>query len=240
MSITKIGGCISKEVLVSFSAKNSHKVIKMSSKTFNWKNFKWESADYTGGPGPNTFSVTNVIPKTDGIHLLIRKIGRKWTCADISTSLRLGYGEYRCVFKGDLNNLDQNIVLAMFNYGGQDFINETDIEISHWSNPKTPPLNYSSYPSVPGDRFTQQFPLNATGTETTHKFIWTPTGVTFVSQQGNKKRGDLSDVIATVFTPVTSAGVMKLGFNFWLNEGKAPKNGKPAEIVVTDFEFYPI
>lgn len=194
---------------------------------------------YTGNPGSNIFDPTNVYLGSDGVHLKITKVGGVWHCASMVSAENLSNGTYRCVIQGRADLLDPNMVLAMFSYGGVDNVNEIDIELSRWGYPESDSLNYMVYPSVPGQNWSERFPMTQTSNWTTHRFIWGNARVSFVSQQGVRELADLTNQIATAQSSISPNKPMPLGFNFWLNGGKAPTNGKGAEIVITDFSYTP-
>lgn len=143
------------------------------------------------------------------------------------------------MFQGRTDHLDPGIVLAMYNYGGVDNVNEIDVELSRWGNSENDPLSYTVYPPAPGQNWGEWFPMTQTSNWTTHRFIWGNARVSFISQQGVRALTDLTNQIATTQSNMSPNKPMPLGFNFWLNGGKAPTNGKGAEIVITDFSYTP-
>ena len=208
----------------------------MTLKYFSWRGYGWVVSSYKGGPGSNTYSTDNAFIKDDGLHLKVSKSGGIWKCAELGSTIKLGYGTYRCVIQGKLNSLDPNIVLSMFNYGKVDYINEIDIEISKWGNNKsTLPLGYTVYPATPGPKSVKLFPMVLKSDLSTHRFTWTPSGVNFLSQQGVKGMNDLSEPIASFSTSISLNIEMPICFDMWLMGGHAPKIG--AEVVIKDFEY---
>jgi len=207
--------------------------------TILWKGYTWEIDDYTGSPGPNVFDPSNVFVDGDGfLHLQINRVNNVWTCAQIETVQNLGYGTYRCVVKGRLDQLDLNAIWSMFNYNGPDFSHEIDIEIAYWGDAGYGPIGYTAYPDTVGAYvFNRPFPMVQTSDETTHTFIWKPDGVEFFAQQGVKAAGDLTDIIAAAHSDVTSHGDMPIIFIMWLMSGLAPVSGLPQEMIIEDFTF---
>ena len=213
----------------------------MNIKSFNWKNYDWIVDSYRGGPGPNIFDTANVFVKADGLHLRINKINKMWRCSTVRAAKPLKYGMYRCVIQGRVDLLDPNVVVSMFNYGGVDYLNEIDIEFSHWGvKDDTYPLNYTVYPPIESDPWAVSLPMVQTSSTTTHRFTWTDKGVSFMAQQGSKGIDDLTNIIATAQTELSPNTPMSLMFDLWLLGGKPPQNNLPVEIVITDFSFTPL
>jgi hypothetical protein len=214
--------------------------------SLDWKGYTWEVSEYSGYPGPgNNFRNDNVFIGEDGfLHILLKKVGNIWTVGQISTSVPLGYGTYRFVGKGRLDLIDPNIILGMFSYGGEDYINEIDIEISRWGDlPEVPQsIGWTTYPPVLGSPRLKQtgvFPMVQTSDETTHRYIWMPGYVNFLSQQGNKAESDLSDPIAAYHSVLSPNVDMPLVFIVWLMGGMAPLNDEDVDFVIEDFTFTP-
>jgi hypothetical protein len=206
----------------------------------DWKGYTWLVNEYVGKPGPNKFRSSNVFVDGDGyLHLQVKKVGDIWTCAQLQTTIPLGFGTYRCVLQGRMDMLDPNLVVSMFNYGGTDYINEIDIEFAQWGNPDYGPIGYTSYPAHASPNFNSSFPMAQTSDESTHTFIWMPDGVNFYAQQGNKPPGDLSDPIAGAHSIVSPDIEMPLVFIVWLYSGFAPVSGEDFEVIVKDFTFTP-
>lgn len=205
---------------------------------FTWKGYSWVSRNRIGSPGPNTYSNTNIFVKTDGLHMKITKLGGIWKCADVRTTKRLGYGTYRFVLNAQPAKWDPNMVFGAFNYGGIDYVNEIDIEISQWGDRDyLTPLNYTVYPKVLGPKYVATFPLKPLTNLTTHRIIWTPAGVNFLSQNGERILQDTTGIVASSHTDISPNVSMPWYFDFWLMSGIKPVAG--AEIVIHDFEFKP-
>lgn len=61
--------------------------------------------------------------------------GGAWQCAEITSTQPLGFGTFQFWVDGPVDQLDKNIVLGLFQYGGTDGINEQDIEFSQFGDP---------------------------------------------------------------------------------------------------------
>lgn len=57
-----------------------------------------------------------------------------WSCAELYTEEKFGFGTYRWFVDGAIDKFDPNVVLGLFTYGGcgKDSIDEIDIEMAIW------------------------------------------------------------------------------------------------------------
>ncbi len=80
------------------------------------------------------------------LHLKITQRDGKWSCAEVTMQKRLGFGRYQFQVSGRLDQLDDNVVLGLFNYltrdVGHDGTNEIGIEFARWGSYKNPIGNY--------------------------------------------------------------------------------------------------
>ncbi|HMG66220.1 MAG TPA: hypothetical protein VK588_00995, partial [Chitinophagaceae bacterium] len=98
------------------------------------------------GPGPNYFSDTDVsVDKNGYLHLFIKRdaASGEWSSAEVTADNLSGFGTYQFVVEGPLDRLDKNVVLGLFNYSGNDGLDEMDIEFARWGNDSYPNLNYT-------------------------------------------------------------------------------------------------
>src|SRR6476661_1125144 len=69
----------------------------------------WQVRSGTGGPGPNTFSASNVSLDASGhLHLRIAHDHNLWTSAEVFTDAALGFGTYQFKIIGRPDQLDDN------------------------------------------------------------------------------------------------------------------------------------
>ena len=208
----------------------------------------WQVRSNTGGPGPNTFDSANVFVDANGyLHLGIVQRDGVWTCAEVFTDERFGYGTYQFQLLGRPDLLDDNVVLGLFNYTvpgevGPDGTNEIDIEFATWGGAQVKHGNYGVWPAVPGFAPTSHsFDATLAGDTSTHRFEWGPFYVVFASMDGWHE--DLREVYARwSYAPPDYAQripqwPIPVHINLWLVNGLAPKDGQPVDVVVTDFKF---
>ena len=121
-------------------------------RTISFSGYEWSVRNTTEkqGPGPNYFSDSCVRLDAKGwLHLWIKKdlSTGDWVCPEITSVRKFGFGAYRFIVEGAIDHFDKNIVLGLFNYSGNDGLDEMDIEIARWGNPAYPNLNYTIWPS---------------------------------------------------------------------------------------------
>lgn len=217
----------------------------------DFSGYRWMVRDYAGGPGPNEWSADNVRLEPDGLHLTIAQSPEGiWHCAEVLMTAPLGFGTYSFEVEGDVDGLDPNIVLGLFNYPGSaeigpDGTNEIDIEFARWGNPARPaPLNWTVYPAglgpEPGHSDARFEPKS---TVTTHRFVWSRRSVAYSSFDAKASSPDkpVAQWTYEPADPITQIPQQPLvvHLNFWLLDGKPPASGKPAEIVIKSFLFMP-
>ncbi len=202
-----------------------------------------------GGPGPNAWDRRNVWVDTDGylhLKLAFRELG--WTAAEVFMDQRLGFGTYRFKVLGDLDALDDNVVLGLFNYTvpdvGPDSTNEIDIEFATWGGLQPQHGNYTVWPAVSGKSQTSHaFDASANGSASTHAFTWTSTQVAYTSHTG--LTGTSGDPYAqwtyapSDYSDRIPQNPLPMHMNLWAFKGWSPKNGQEAEVVITEFSFTP-
>lgn len=217
--------------------------------TLNWCGFEWTLRSGTGGPGPNTWNQDNVwVDQSGALHLRIVPDGLSWSCAELETSRRFGFGTYYFEVTGNLATLDPNIVLGLFTYPtpdvGPDGTHEIDIEFAKWGNPSAPVGNYTVWPVLAGSSPTSfRFPFSPAGSDSTHGFEWAPGALRFLSREGLGSINGCSPIASWETPPTLSDQIsgksMPLHINFWLFQGHPPVSGTGAEVIIRSFHFAP-
>ncbi len=202
------------------------------------------------GPGPNKWSGSNVWLDEEGnLHLKITHTEDGWYCAEVTTTQKLGFGKYQFQLIGQIDQLDPNIVLGLFNYPtgdvGPDGTNEIDIEYARWGNPEWPIGNFTVWPVEPElTQISESFPVELNGTYTTHQFIWESQQIFFQSLHGHNENNE-NEIANWLFKPQEplksiSQQAMSIHINLWLFEGQSPMNGNEVEIIIHSFMFMPL
>lgn len=201
------------------------------------------------GPGPCNWSESNVWVDADGdLHLKISNADGAWSCAEIESVKRLGFGEYQFWVVGAIDKLDPNVVLGLFDYPtpdvGKDGTNEIDIELARWGHPEWPNLNYTIWPAqaglAPGGK-TYSFSLN--GTFTTQRFTWRRGSILFRSLNGHRNDNQFP-IAKWTYAPAQAARhipqkPLPVHLNLWLFDGHPPTDGQEVEIVIRSFTYRP-
>jgi hypothetical protein len=240
--------------------------------TLNWSGRTWEVRSGGGGPGPNNWDPRNAWVDTNGyLHLQIMNRAGVWSSTEIhlQTPLHLHFGTYQFQMLGRPDLLDMNTVFGFYTYPpasvGGDATNEIDIEFARWGNANAYNGNYTVWPAVNGvPRSWAGWNIAPpTNNQSTHRFIWTPTRVTFQSMHGHVPVGSTSGMYNSwVFEPANPPNPTETGnmqfycsshdpnqcisqqpqfflINFWQFGGRAPSNGQNQEVVVTNFTHVP-
>jgi hypothetical protein len=214
-----------------------------------WQGHTWK---ITNGPmaGVAPGSPRNVFVDTDGyLHLRIRKIGGKWTAAELFTLDNLGFGTYQWVVKGDVWNMDPVTVLGLFPYGpahgiGADGTNEIDIEFSQWDHTCNCNADFTVYPSV-DEKHQSSFDLNFTvnngTTLTTARMAWSSTRVVFTVMRGDQPIGTTANVLKTAtYSPANNGNIpqqpIPVGINLWAFQA-LPKTDQ--SVILQSFQYVP-
>jgi hypothetical protein len=213
------------------------------------------------GPGPNRFSANpdDIWVDDSGLHLTIHKHGDHWYSTEVILNESLGYGTYLFQTMSRQDLLDENAVFGAFtwdDYGDDkrlpDYPNrEIDFEDSRWGDPKAVNSQIVVQPGfVKGNHFRFELPDLSEDHALTRYFTWSPREVDFRSIHGRHRPDDCPDSAvfhryhyvenAAAKNILPRPGRENFRFNLWLYEKSEPKNGKPVEVVISDFEFTPL
>jgi hypothetical protein len=221
----------------------------VEARTIQFSGLTWyvrSSGNAPSAPGPNYFSdsTNNVWVDAEGrLHLKITKRRGRWSCAEVIAATSIGYGTYRFYVDSPVGTLDPNIVAGLFTWSDDPAYNhrEIDIEFARWGHAANPNAQYVVQPYTHSSnimRFEQ--PADA---RTTHAFTWQPHAVDFVSLRGHRTAASTPEELIhqwTGFSSVPIPGGENPRINFWLSEGKAPQNGREAELIIRRVEFIPL
>jgi len=213
--------------------------------------YSWEVRSGTGGPGPNTFSASNVSLDASGyLHLRIAHSHSEWTTAEVFTDAALGFGTYEFKIIGRPDQLDDNVVLGLFNYTtpdiGPDGTNEIDIEFATWGGSQPQHGNWTVWPAVPQSGIvptTYSYDTTLTGNTSTHRFTWLPQQVHYESLYGfsDDETGlyQAWTFAPTDFTLRVPQHPIPVHMNLWLLQGHAPTDKQDVDITIAEFKFVP-
>jgi hypothetical protein len=213
--------------------------------------YSWQVRSGTGGPGPNTFSASNVSLDANGsLHLRIAHSHNQWTTAEVFTEAALGFGTYQFKIIGRPDQLDDNVVLGLFNYTtpdiGPDGTNEIDIEFATWGGSQPQHGNWTVWPAVQQAGIaatTYSYDTTLTSDTSTHRFSWLPSQVHYESLYGFSD--DETGLYQTwTFAPADHAlrvpqNPIPVHMNLWLLQGNAPTDKQDVDITIAEFKFIP-
>jgi hypothetical protein len=216
-----------------------------------WQGRRWEIRRLeVGGPGPNRWDPYNIGVDPNGdLRLKILRRGGVWTCAEIFSQDRLGFGTYDFDLVARPDRFAPQVVLGFFPYTsvdiGPDTTNEIDIEFARWGSMKNPAGNFSVWPArkEPGlKQSSHVFPVALTGDYTSHRFVWTSKEIRFESRHGHGGTGEL--ISSWRFAPPDPLKripqkPMHLHINLWLFQGKAPADSRPVEVALRRVSYLP-
>ncbi len=217
----------------------------MNEITFCGRNWSIRDADIAG-PGPNGFDRRNVTRiSEDQVRLDVTCRDGRWTCAELQTVERVGFGTYQFWLIGRIDLMDPRLVFGFFPYPtpdvGPDGTHEIDIEFSRWGRRETACGHFTVCPTkLPGSSATRVYDVSLQGDFTTHRMTRAPGRVTFSSHHGHRELGDMEGEIASwESTTDVSTAAMPIHMNFWLFQGHPPLNGNNTTLIVANFQVVP-
>jgi hypothetical protein len=223
----------------------------LCAQSIDFGGYRWQVRSGTGGPGPNTFSASNVSLDASGyLHLRIAHNHNQWTTAEVFTDAALGFGTYQFKIIGRPDQLDDNVVFGLFNYTtpevGPDGTNEIDIEFATWGGAQPGHGNWTVWPAVQQTGIaatTHAYDTTLTGDMSTHRFAWTPQQVHYESLYGFSE--DETGLYQTwTFAPADYTSrvpqhAIPVHMNLWLLQGHAPTDKQDVDITIAEFKFIP-
>ena len=208
--------------------------------------FNWQVRSDTGTPGPNTFDPANVSVDKDGLHLRIAQTDGKWTSAELVTTAPIGFGTYQFEVTGRPDQLDANVTFMLASAPNDDGSGGIDLMFSQGGNYKNDKrLTWTVYPPAAGGKPAQKSLAIAhlTSGASTQSFTWSQEGVSYETLDNYADSGraiaDWNDDPKTAADQVIPQTPQPIHIGLWLNNGDAPRNGKPVEIVIRSFNFTP-
>lgn len=190
------------------------------------------------GPGPNCWSDSNESVWVEGgqLHLKLRQIKGVWHSAEVVTQACTQYGMHRFFTIGRIDDMDKQVVAAMFLY--KDDLTEVDIEFSKWGqiNPSDNGQYVLQPYTAPGNLEPFFFTLN--GDFSTHYFNWQETAVQFKSIHGHYEEPPtpgylIHEWLYTSNDIPTENECLKIHVNLWLFQGMPPSDKQEVELIIS-------
>src|SRR5699024_75086 len=201
------------------------------------------SGDHTVGPGPNYFSDSegNVWVDDEGkLHLKIKKESSIWYNSEVTLLQSLGYGHYVFQIDSRIDQLDKNIVAAVFLYKNDE--KELDNEFSKWGEDENENAQFAVQPSSKTgnkDRFNIQMNDNSSITSIIH---WEKDFVEFTVYKGAIGDTTVDNIIKRWIyegadIPSEEDDPVAI-INLWMFKGQPPSDQKEEELVVSTFKYF--
>ncbi|MCP4835924.1 MAG: hypothetical protein GY895_14310 [Phycisphaera sp.] len=223
------------------------------SRVLDFAGRSWRVKNTFQGPGPNQFSDSpdNARVLSDGSLFMGIDQAGPWRCAEITLEDYLGYGTYRFVTRGRVDQLDPNVVFGLFIW---EYVscydssvmwwnppNEFDIEFSRWGDPDDVAAQFVAQPyDWPGNIHRFDVPDDPAANRITSEFRWEPEGMFCRAWLGGPESP--GEIIGQWFYDGPHhprPGRARVHVNLWLINGNAPQDGRPSSVILEDFIFIP-
>jgi len=209
---------------------------------FGGLSWRMKSSITPTAPGPNYYRGTEDSVWVDdwGLHLTIKQQNEVWWASEIFTRERVGYGTYTFSVETDARNYDPSVVAGFFTWdtAPEEYNREIDIEFAAWGEESGTTFQYVVQPYTDPSRILV-FDPKLSGNLTTHRIVWTPEGVSFASYHGQVDPDEAESeklLIKRWFYPnAPSEGRVRFRINFWLYQGREPKEA--VHMVITSFSY---
>jgi hypothetical protein len=164
------------------------------------------------------------------LHLRLRRDGADWYSAEIACTRPLGSGTYALDLDTDVGALDPNVVIGFFTWSDDAaFSNrEIDVEFSRWGDSAAADAQYAVQPYAKRGHLVR-FNVPRGIARSKYSIVWEPASVVF----DGYAHARLDD-------GVPPPGNARMHINIWLAAGRAPIDGREAEVVVEKFTFTPM
>lgn len=220
--------------------------------TISFSGLTWvvKSSSLKAYPGPNNFSGDPSMVYVDAqgrLHLRIAPCPNNaslWCASELYTRDSVGLGTYRFAFDTPVGNLDPNMVLGLFTWSENAQYNnrEMDIEFSRWGDTSNTPNAQFVVQPYNGPNNIHRFVMPTSATST-HSFVWSRNSIDFQSLMPSADfSGNTTTVDQWGYTDASGIppqGDAKLHINFYLNNGTAPTDGVPREIILSRVDYFP-
>ncbi len=223
--------------------------------TLNFSGYTWNvRTGIAQAPGPNNWSRNNAWVDSEGkLHLKItyNSTDSRWECAEVSTVRTLGFGKYEWTVEGKIDQLNQDVVLGMFNYlsaskAKTKKAGEIDIEFSKWGIPTLAKSgSFTVWPpnNTKITNWSTSFAITSanTTTSTRHSFTWRSNSVSFQSLDGMGKTIATANYSPSKYTTSIPQLAAPAIINLWIFRGISntlPKD-QSVEVIISKFAFTP-
>jgi hypothetical protein len=208
------------------------------SASLQFSGYEWRVRDAPSNRGGrnNAYSPENAwVDKLGAMHLRIKNLAAKWTCAEVTLTRSFGYGTYSFVVH-DASQLPPDVVLEMFtwDYSGSDSNNrEMDIEVrpQHLRS-----ADNARFVVQPYHVATNVFGFKAPPGPLKYTFHWEPGRVSFSASVNGKRSHPVSEHVFTLGIPAPGVESARMALYLASSAGSSPAE---AEVVIDSFEYLP-
>ncbi|MBW2361817.1 MAG: hypothetical protein JRG84_12990 [Deltaproteobacteria bacterium] len=214
------------------------------------------------GPGPNPFSQSEDHVWVDGsgrLHLTIVHYRNLWWSTEIVANDSLGHGKYVFSVLSRVDALDPNMILGLFTWDG-DAPEHAYREIDFEFNPALAGVlgcdclpgngQYAIQPIAagvcPGTSCAEnlhRLDIDYSGASetTTHEMTWRADAIHFRSSYGDFPAPAANTIETWSYSGADNPppGGETVRMNLWLANGMAPVGDQGAEVVLSDFRYFP-
>jgi hypothetical protein len=195
--------------------------------------FRWQTKDSGTsrvGPGNNFFSSANVEVREDGVHLFIRPVNGRLSCAEIIGLQTTGHGLYTWRLGTPIDTISavDFVILGMFTWSNTGSNTELDAEVGEFREG----TNYL-HSVQPNSQF--YFIEGPAWNTSTHSILWQRRSATITGTPG----GGGNSIVSTFSRPPRPNRGTSARVNLWLRDGQIPGNLPPGglEVVITEFSY---
>jgi len=197
----------------------------------DWAGIAWEIRSGGGAPcATSTWNEQGVWVDARGwLHLKLHRLpSGKFSCAEIRSVKRFGFGRYAFEISGPIGAIDKNVVFGFFLYPtrdvGPDGTNEIDIEVARWGHADGPQVNYTVWNRRKKGSRSSRVRVPENTNNATFTVDWQDGQVNWASSLQPDTTYGFRDDIAN--QPQT------LSLNLWLFRQPAPEHVEDVEFVV--------
>jgi hypothetical protein len=212
-------------------------------KPLHFSGYDWKIRTIASDRGGmnNLYDPANAWTDASGaLHLRIKKVGDRWSCAEVVLTRSLGYGTYVVVVR-DTSHLEPAAVLGLTTFddwGGDQHYREMDIENSKWGDASS--KNNSQYGIQPFFVPGNVAPFQAPAGTLTHSMHWESGRASFKTVRGSAMNAGAPVVSEHIFTSgVPTPGQETFQFLFYVVASDKSPLQEDNEVVIEKFEYLP-
>lgn len=218
-------------------------------RTMLFSGYVWrvKTSDIPIGPGPNYFSdsTENVwVDESGQLHLRITQREGKWYCPEVVSQDSFGYGTYRFSLTGNIDQVNEHVVLGLFTWDDDPSYahREIDIELAQWGDVANQNAQFVVQPyTTSGNMY--RFGIHLDDRDSVYSFEWTTESILFQAMYDDNSSVPDSNAIIDSWRytgqDVSPPGHENARMNLWLFRSISPSDGQEVEVIIKAFEYIP-